>query len=257
MSRTAIAIAAAVTGLAGAASSWAATPLSVRDSWRIGNAGTSFCSAQSLTTDKALTNMFDAGYSITCRDAALPVGKLYKLRGPQSAAQRLQAIRGTAVDCSAPRKDNLRDLGTVDIIDCRLKEADVSYRTYQLVKGDTLYAAEGLAGYDSALQLGLRSVVSDRRIPGNLNVGFPGIDADRLLAALPELSLSTGSACSSAAVEPSYVLAALGLDAAAARGAVRIGLGRFTTEAEVDFAVERLVAGVRSLRREPAAAAAP
>ena len=80
MSRTAIAIAAALTGLAGAASSWAATPLSVRDSWRIGNAGTSFCSAQSLTVDKALTGMFDAGYSITCRDAALPVGKLYKIK---------------------------------------------------------------------------------------------------------------------------------------------------------------------------------
>ena len=76
---------------------------------------------------------------------------------------------------------------------------------------------------------------------------------DKLLAALPELSLSTGSACSSAAVEPSYVMTALGLDAAAARGAVRIGLGRFTTEAEVDFAIERLVEGVRGLRRDAAA----
>jgi len=96
----------------------------------------------------------------------------------------------------------------------------------------------------------------DRRIPGNLNVGFPGIDADRLLAALPELSLSTGSACSSAAVEPSYVIRALGLADADARAALRIGLGRFTTEAEIDFAVERLAAGVRSLRRADAAAGA-
>src|SRR5438105_12846609 len=59
MSRTAIAIAAAITGLAGAASTWAATPLSVRDSWRIGSSGTSFCSAQSLTIDQALSGMFD------------------------------------------------------------------------------------------------------------------------------------------------------------------------------------------------------
>ena len=57
-----------------------AAPLSVRDSFRIGSGGTSFCSAQSVAADKALTNMFDAGYSITCRDAALPVGKMYKLR---------------------------------------------------------------------------------------------------------------------------------------------------------------------------------
>jgi cysteine desulfurase len=90
------------------------------------------------------------------------------------------------------------------------------------------------------------------RLPGNLNVAIPGIDADALLAALPELALSTGSACSAAAVEPSYVLRALGLDEAAARGSLRIGLGRFSTEAEVDFAVERLAAAVRAARR-PAA----
>ena len=87
MARTALAIAAAAATLAaGAASSWAATPLSVRDSWRIGTSGTSFCSAQSLTTDKALSGMFDSGYAITCRDAALPVGKLYKLRETAGAA---------------------------------------------------------------------------------------------------------------------------------------------------------------------------
>jgi len=66
------------------------------------------------------------------------------------------------------------------------------------------------AGYHAAGQRGAAG-------PRHLNIAFPGIDADALLAALPELSLSTGSACSSAAVEPSYVIAALGLDAAAAR----------------------------------------
>ena len=109
-----------------------------------------------------------------------------------------------------------------------------------------------LAGLRAALPDTTLQGSAERRIPGNLNVAFPGVDAERLLAALPELSLSTGSACSSAAVEPSYVIAALGLDAAAARGAVRIGLGRFTTEAEVDFAVERLVEAVRALRRDSA-----
>jgi len=121
--------------------------------------------------------------------------------------------------------------------------------------------SERLAGLSRRLLAGLRAALPDsrlqgsaeRRIPGTLNIAFAGIDADKLLAALPELSLSTGSACSSAAVEPSYVMTALGLDAAAARGAVRIGLGRFTTEAEVDFAIERLVEGVRALRRDAAA----
>src|SRR3954470_275110 len=103
MSRTAIAIAAAVSGLAAAGSSWAATPLSVRDSWRIGSSGTSFCSAQSLTTDKALTNMFDAGYAITCRDAALPVGKLYKLKATGSASARIAADRADRATCKPAR----------------------------------------------------------------------------------------------------------------------------------------------------------
>ena len=76
MGKTGLAIIAAIAALAGAAPSTAATPLSVRDSWRIGSSGTSFCSAQSLTSDKALTGMFDLGYSITCRDATLAVGKI-------------------------------------------------------------------------------------------------------------------------------------------------------------------------------------
>src|SRR3954449_9648027 len=99
MARTALAIAAGIAAIAGAASSPAATPLSVRDSWRIGNAGTSFCSAQSLTTDKGLTDMFDAGYSITCRDAALPVGKMYKLRDASGAAARIAAERDQRARC--------------------------------------------------------------------------------------------------------------------------------------------------------------
>src|SRR3954452_10834625 len=110
MGRTALSIAAAVTLAAGTASSWAATPLSVRDSWRIGSSGTSFCSAQSLTSDKALTGMFDAGYAITCRDAALPVGKLYKLRESATAAARIAADRADRAACEAPHRGTLTGL---------------------------------------------------------------------------------------------------------------------------------------------------
>src|SRR5690349_13175878 len=111
MARTAIAIAAAAaTALAAGASSWAATPLSVRDSWRIGNSGTSFCSAQNLTTDKALTDMFDAGYAITCRDAALPVGKLYRLRDNGSAAANLAAERDGRVLCHPAHRGSVTGL---------------------------------------------------------------------------------------------------------------------------------------------------
>src|SRR6185503_18995624 len=104
MSKAAVAIIAAVVGVSGAVASWAGTPLSVRDSWRIGNSGTSFCSAQSMTVDKALTGMFDAGYSITCRDAALPVGKLYKIKGSGNAEARLAADRADHATCEPPRR---------------------------------------------------------------------------------------------------------------------------------------------------------
>ena len=86
------------------------------------------------------------------------------------------------------------------------------------------------------------------RIAGNLNIGFDGIRAQDLMAAVPDLAMSVGSACTSAEVEPSYVLSALGLDNAAAASAVRIGFGRFTTEAELRRAADRLRAAVAGLR---------
>jgi cysteine desulfurase len=87
-----------------------------------------------------------------------------------------------------------------------------------------------------------------RRLPGNLNVGFAGITADSLLAELPEIALSTGSACSSARPEPSHVLKALGLPDDAVRASVRIGLGRGNTAEEVELVADRIVEAVRALR---------
>jgi cysteine desulfurase len=88
----------------------------------------------------------------------------------------------------------------------------------------------------------------ERRVAGNLSLTFPGIDAELLLDACPSVAVSTGSACSSASLEPSYVLRALGLDEAAARGSIRVCFGRFTSEAEVDFAADALVAAARRLK---------
>ena len=88
---------------------------------------------------------------------------------------------------------------------------------------------------------------AEHRLPGSLNFGFPGIAALRLIEACPEIAISTGSACTSASVEPSYVLRALGLSEAEANSGVRIGLGRFTTAAEVDFAIDALSAAASRL----------
>ena len=80
------------------------------------------------------------------------------------------------------------------------------------------------------------------RIAGNLNVTFPAATAAALMAAVPELCVSTGSACSSAELEPSYVLRALGLSDAEAGRTLRIGIGRFTSPADIEFAATALAA---------------
>jgi cysteine desulfurase len=89
---------------------------------------------------------------------------------------------------------------------------------------------------------------AEPRLPSNLNVCLPGVDAEDLLAELPELALATGAACASATQEPSPVLRALGLPDEAIAGSIRIGLGRTTTAAEIGFALERLVDAARGLR---------
>jgi cysteine desulfurase len=82
----------------------------------------------------------------------------------------------------------------------------------------------------------------ESRIAGNLNLTFPLTSAADVMARAPELCVSTGSACSSAAVEPSYVLRALGLSDDAAARTLRIGIGRFTSPADIDYAAAALAA---------------
>jgi hypothetical protein len=88
MSKIALVIAAAALALP-AAGNAAQTPISLRDSFRIGSSGSVFCSGQNVTADRALTGMFDRGYSLVCRDAAEPVGQFYALRLDGDPAPRL------------------------------------------------------------------------------------------------------------------------------------------------------------------------
>ena len=87
-----------------------------------------------------------------------------------------------------------------------------------------------------------------RRLPGNLNLAFPGADGVAVVGALADVAVSTGSACTSALVEPSYVLRAIGLSADRAEASIRIGFGRFTTVAEVDTAAVRIAEEVARQR---------
>lgn len=172
-------------------------PLSIRDSFRIGSGGTSLCSAQPLVNDPALTGMFDTGYSITCRDAALPVGKIYRLRAADGD-ERLNSLRSKEIACSQPKAGSIEGLGEVRVIDCKLVEADVPYRAYEYRKRDYLFSAEGLAGYDSALRLGLRSVVEDRPVEGEVSIAMTGIGDPGAFARIQAGTLDPSRALSEA-----------------------------------------------------------
>jgi cysteine desulfurase len=121
---------------------------------------------------------------------------------------------------------------------CRLEREEESART---------------AGLRDRLRARLEDVRMNgperERLPGNLHVSFPGVDAESLMLAVPEVAVSSGSACASGSMEISHVLKAIGMKPDLAKSSVRFGLGRFTTEAEVDEAAERFVAAARRLRK--------
>lgn len=88
----------------------------------------------------------------------------------------------------------------------------------------------------------------DHRVPHNLNVSFNYVEGESLIMAVKDIAVSSGSACTSASLEPSYVLRALGRSDELAHSSIRFTIGRFTTEEEIDFAVNLLKAKVGKLR---------
>jgi cysteine desulfurase len=88
----------------------------------------------------------------------------------------------------------------------------------------------------------------DHRLAGNLNVSFNFVEGESLIMALKDLAVSSGSACTSASLEPSYVLRALGRTDELAHSSIRFTLGRFTTEEEVDYAISLIDGKIAKLR---------
>ncbi len=88
----------------------------------------------------------------------------------------------------------------------------------------------------------------EKRIPGNLNLSFAYIEGESMIMAIKDLAVSSGSACTSASLEPSYVLRSIGVGEELAHTSIRFGIGRFTTDEEVDFAIEQVTKSVDKLR---------
>lgn len=148
---------------------------SLQDSFRLGNAGGSLCQMQSQNADPVANGMFDRAWSIVCRDAARPIGQVYALRDGDDAVARLTASRDTPVICEGEASSAVADLGAVSVTPCRFANANVGYKIYRTRIGRVTYLAQGLAGYDSALELGLRTIVADRIVDGEIRVATTGL----------------------------------------------------------------------------------
>ena len=167
--------------LAGTALPAQAASLKLADSFRIGSGGV-LCTAQTRSADPVLKSMFDRGYQIVCRDAATAVGNLYALRstGKPDAA------------CAAPVDAAITALPGATLQRC--PRGALTYNRYAVQRGNTLFIADGLAGYASALTLGLRSIVGDAPVVGDVEVAVTEAGDAAAFARVQAGSLDPGQA---------------------------------------------------------------
>jgi len=102
-------------------------------------------------------------------------------------------------------------------------------------------------GIMSQLDMAVINGHPDKRLPHMTNISFPYVEGESLMMAIKEIAVSSGSACTSASLEPSYVLKALGLGDELAHSSIRFGLGRITTEEEIEYVIEKVVSNVKKL----------
>lgn len=144
--------------------------LAAGNAFRIGSAGVS-CSAQLRPLGADASGLFDRAYAIVCRDAAAQVGAMLALRDPGGARLAgLMARRGETLACAAPVAVSVEGVTGATVAECTRRGNGLPYRIYAAARGRTLFVAEGLRGYDSALLLGLRTLVADRPVAGTVEV---------------------------------------------------------------------------------------
>ena len=146
-------------------------------------------------------------------------------RGMRSGTLNVPGIVGFGMACQIAQKELHEEVSRLTRLREKLKEGIFS-------RLDEVY----LNGHPT------------QRLPGNLNVSFAYVEGESLLMGLKEVAVSSGSACTSASLEPSYVLRALGVKEDLAHTSIRFGVGRFNTEEEVDYTIQRVVQEVTRLR---------
>ena len=188
---TSVALGALAIAIASPAS--ADTPLSVRNSFRIGSSGVA-CTAQSTPSDPRIVGMFDRAYKLSCRDAAGAIGSLIAVRRPLKLAAEPSGLGLAGLSCGQAGRAVVSGIGSVDMVTCRDGKVDVDYRRYAVERGGVHYLVEGLAGYDPALRLALASVVNGRPEPGEIRVASTEVSDAAAFARVQAGLLEAGDA---------------------------------------------------------------
>jgi len=146
-------------------------------------------------------------------------------RGMRSGTLNVPGIVGLGAACAIAQQDMAQEA-------CRLAGLRNRLRDRLMGKLDEVYINGSM----------------EHRLPGNLNISFAYVEGESLLMGINDIAVSSGSACTSATLEPSYVLKALGTGDDLAHSSLRFGIGRFNTEAEVDYVADRVIEAVEHLR---------
>jgi len=203
-------------------------------------------------------------------DAAQAVGKIpidvnamnvdlmsisgHKLYGPKGIGaiyvRRRPRVRLEAVQSGGGQERGIRS-GTVPTplvvgigAACKIASEEMEYDSARIAR----LSKRLIDGIQSQVEQVIRNGDDQHTYPGCVNLSFSYVEGESLLMALKEIALSSGSACTSASLEPSYVLRALGADDEMAHSSIRFGIGRFTTEAEIDYVINHVVGHVTKLR---------
>ncbi|POG57597.1 pyridoxal phosphate-dependent transferase [Rhizophagus irregularis DAOM 181602=DAOM 197198] len=170
------------------------------------------------------------------------IGALYCRRKPRVRVEALQSGGGQERGLRSGTVPTPIVVGLGEA--CRISKEEMQYDANRI---DRL-SKRLIDGITSKVNHVVRNGDPNATYPGCVNLSFAYVEGESLLMALKDIALSSGSACTSASLEPSYVLRALGADDDMAHSSIRFGIGRFTTEREVDFVVDRVVNHVDRLR---------
>lgn len=170
------------------------------------------------------------------------VGALYVRRKPRVRIQAIQSGGGQERGIRSGTLPTQLTVGMGAACEVAMRDMDYDSRRIRMLSHRLVY------GITCNLSHVIRNGDAERGYPGCVNLSFAAVEGESLLAALKDIALSSGSACTSASLEPSYVLRAIGSDEDLAHSSIRFGIGRFTTEQEVDYTIDRTIFHVNRLR---------